>query len=331
MAKYYLLTTTYLWFLCISVWCSTERIHVPQQETTEGFGVTGSPNGFISWILGLEPSKAPDGGSKPTSNPPTPVQIRTCDCKCGISNKKNRIVGGHETTVNQYGWMAMLQHNKKFYCGGTLINARYVLTAAHCVDGLTPQKITVKLLEHDQSTEDEANTVLVGVEKIIMHKNYKSSTFNNDIALIRLSKEVEIKGLLRPACLPRKGLSYSGMTGTVSGWGRIGETAPVSNHLQEVEVPIFSNKDCRAESAYGANRITDNMLCAGYRNGAMDSCQGDSGGPLQVLNDGVYEIVGVVSWGEGCARPKYPGVYTRVNRYLTWIHKRTNGSCYCTP
>ncbi|XP_046406001.1 trypsin-1-like [Ischnura elegans] len=301
------------------------------QDATESLGVTGAPNGFISWILGLEPSKTPDGGSKPTSSPSPPVQIKTCDCQCGISNKKTRIVGGYETTVNQYGWMCMLQHNKKFYCGGTLINSRYVLTAAHCVDGLSAQKITVRLLEHDHTTESEASTMVVGVEKHIMHKNYKSSTFNNDIALLRLDREIPIEGLVRPACLPRKGLSYTGHKGIVSGWGRIGETAPVSNYLQEVEVPIFSNKDCRTESLYGANRITDNMLCAGYHTGALDSCQGDSGGPLHVNNNGTFEVVGIVSWGEGCARPKYPGIYTRVNRYLTWIAKKTTDSCFCTP
>ncbi|KAG8231375.1 hypothetical protein J437_LFUL008923 [Ladona fulva] len=126
-------------------------------------------------------------------------------------------------------------------------------------------------------------------------------------------------------------MSYSGMTGIVTGWGKTSEGAPTSNFLQEVQVPIYSNAQCKSDSYYGSTRITDNMMCAGYKSGSKDSCQGDSGGPMQVDNNGSYEIVGVVSWGEGCARPGYPGVYTRVNRYLTWIEKKTNGSCFCTP
>lgn len=132
------------------------------------------------------------------------------------------------------------------------------------------------------------------------------------------------------------------------------EQGDISPTLQEVSVPILSNSECR-KSGYGSSRITDNMLCAGFKDGDKDSCQvgkfnehekksigphetkfimqfpiqGDSGGPLHIVNESVYHVVGVVSWGEGCAQPNYPGVYSRVNRYGTWIRSNTRDACYC--
>lgn len=98
-----------------------------------------------------------------------------------------------------------------------------------------------------------------------------------------------------------------------------------------MEVPILSNFDCK-KSAYAASRITDNMLCAGFKEGKKDSCQGDSGGPLHVIDNStmIHQIVGVVSWGDGCAKENYPGVYARVNRYGTWIRDNTIDACKCS-
>ncbi|GBP14591.1 Plasma kallikrein [Eumeta japonica] len=98
--------------------------------------------------------------------------------------------------------------------------------------------------------------------------------------------------------------------------------------LDLVYVPVMSNEDCNR--AY-RGRITDNMLCAGAPEGGRDACQGDSGGPLHVFDNetNVYQEIGVVSWGDGCARPESPGVYTRVNKYLVWIRENTKDACYC--
>ena len=95
-------------------------------------------------------------------------------------------------------------------------------------------------------------------------------------------------------------------------------------------MPVLTQQECR-DSKYGAAAITDNMICAGFLEGGKDSCQGDSGGPMHVAfgNTTQYQLAGIVSWGEGCARPNAPGVYTRVNRYLDWIQRNTQGACYC--
>uniref|UniRef100_A0A182S864 Vitamin K-dependent protein C n=1 Tax=Anopheles maculatus TaxID=74869 RepID=A0A182S864_9DIPT len=128
-------------------------------------------------------------------------------------------------------------------------------------------------------------------------------------------------------------MGHHNKLGIVTGWGATSENGAISTNLQEVTVPIMSNADCR-KTGYGPTRITDNMLCAGFDEGKKDSCQGDSGGPLHVIKqnstDNVHQIAGIVSWGEGCAKPNYPGVYTRVNRFGTWIKSNTVDGCYCS-
>ena len=122
--------------------------------------------------------------------------------------------------------------------------------------------------------------------------------------------------VVQPICLGEPGDDYEGVTALVTGWGKLNSSGPQSDILQEVNVTTISNQECRA--SYGHHRITDNMICA--QAAGRDSCQGDSGGPLAVLGqDGSYRQIGVVSWGRGCARPGYPGVYTRLSSLLGWI------------
>ncbi|PSN57574.1 hypothetical protein C0J52_00495 [Blattella germanica] len=119
----------------------------------------------------------------------------------------------------------------------------------------------------------------------------------------------------------------SGRIGTVVGWGRTSEGGMLPALVQEVQVPILSLQQCR-QMKYRPQRITQNMVCAGK--GTQDSCQGDSGGPLLVNSaDDKLEIVGIVSWGVGCGRPGYPGVYTRVSRYSDWVKRNMKDSCFC--
>ena len=188
--------------------------------------------------------------------------------------------------------------------------------------------MSVRILEHDRNSTTEADTQEFKVDRVMKHSGYSTFNYNNDIALVRLKEPIRFVGKARPVCLPDKSKTFAGVKGVVTGWGAIKEAGDVSQTLQEVMVPILSNTECRA-SKYPSRRITDNMLCAGYKEGSKDSCQGDSGGPLHVVNNDTYDIVGVVSWGEGCAQPGYPGVYSRVNRYLTWIKRNTEDACYC--
>ncbi|KAJ0177949.1 hypothetical protein K1T71_006822 [Dendrolimus kikuchii] len=301
---------------------------------------------FLDWIngwLGGSTTSAPIVNDPPVTEPAScPV------CQCGLSHTRRRIVGGSETIVTQYAWIvALLYNGKRFYCGGSIINDLYALTAAHCTAGFRKERIVVRLLEHDRSKNNETQTIDIKVAEIIRHPRYNPGTYDNDIALLKLAERVDFSSPLkrlrddgnvteemeyphvRPVCLPEKGMSYSNYTASVIGWGTTEEGGSVSDTLQQVDVTIMSNMECR-NTKYG-NRITDNMLCAGVPEGGKDACQGDSGGPLQVeMPDKKYQEVGVVSWGEGCARPNVPGVYTRVNRYMTWIKSNTKDACYCS-
>ncbi|XP_052869395.1 trypsin-1-like [Anopheles cruzii] len=287
---------------------------------------TQKNNPFIEWLAGLIGSPAP-----PPTEPLTPPE--SCPmCKCGRTNRLTRIVGGMETKVNQYPWMALLKYGGTFYCGGSLISDRHVLTAAHCVHGFNSEKITVVMMEHDRILTTESKLLTAKVKRVIEHSGYNSNNYNSDIAILLLGSVMEIDDRLCPVCLPTKKKPFSGYDGIVTGWGATSENGPISTNLQEVTVPIMSNADCR-KTGYGPTRITDNMMCAGYSEGKKDSCQGDSGGPLHVIKqnstDNIHQIAGIVSWGEGCAKPNYPGVYTRVNRFGSWIRNNTVDGCYC--
>ncbi|XP_065343147.1 trypsin-1-like [Cloeon dipterum] len=266
---------------------------------------------------------------RPSSPTQETVATKTCNCVCGEKNEDSRIVGGQETAVNEYPWMARLSYFGRFYCGGTLINDRYVVTAAHCVRGFMWFMIRVSFGEHDRCDKEgkpESRFVLRAIVQDFTFLN-----FDHDIALLRLNDRVPISANIKPICLPTvTEEKYVGKIGTASGWGTTQEDGKPSCVLREVDVPVMSNEDCR-KTNYTEQMITDNMMCAGYPDGQKDSCQGDSGGPfITERADKRFELIGVVSWGNGCARPGFPGVYTRVTRYLDWIEKNSQDGCYCT-
>ncbi|XP_022825984.1 trypsin-like isoform X1 [Spodoptera litura] len=332
--------------VCLVGWTSCQAATMVEPQEKE--------KGLIEWISNLLGNNPTPTTVKPVyQDPPTSCPA----CQCGVARTKRRIVGGYETKEREYPWMAMLMYNGRFFCGGSLINDLYVLTAAHCT-GYRKERITIRLLEHDTSNPNETKTIDRKVAAVIRHQRYNPGTYDNDIALMRLDERLDLSTAVkrirrdedgttpateettttpdpaddvrvRPVCLPTPGLSFTRECAVVIGWGVTDEGGSVSNTLQEVKVPIVSNAECKDRS-YG-RRITDNMMCAGEPDGGRDACQGDSGGPLHVFNQTTekYQEVGVVSWGEGCARPDKYGVYSRVNRYLTWIKSNTVDACYC--
>ncbi|XP_058975875.1 transmembrane protease serine 3-like [Musca domestica] len=246
---------------------------------------------------------------------------------CGTSIG-NRIVGGTQVRQNKYPWTAQLvkgRHYPRLFCGGSLINDRYVLTAAHCVHG-NRDEITIRLLQLDRLSRDPGITRKV--VRTIVHPQYNPNTIVNDVALLKLESPVTFNDEIRPVCLPDANQTYDGKNAIVAGWGLLKEGGQTSNYLQEATVPIISNQECRL-TRY-KNIIQDVMLCAGLvKSGGKDACQGDGGGPLMV-NEGRFALVGVVSFGYGCGQANAPGVYARVTKFLSWIKTNTKDGCYCS-
>ncbi|VVC33685.1 Serine proteases, trypsin family, serine active site,Peptidase S1, PA clan,Serine proteases, trypsin [Cinara cedri] len=293
--------------------------------------VSGAAYTAITWDhLFNYPQKHAPGRGRPSR------YCASCEKPCGAQPAERRsafakIVNGKDTRENEFGWAATLSRRGQFYCGGTLITKMHILTAAHCVENFNPKDLTVTIGEHDRKVETGRKSVH-HVAKIYRHPDFKLSTFDNDIAIVELRDVVSIENpWVRVACLPKTAYStYEGEKGTVIGWGRLGERKKSSNILQKVDVPIISNEDCK-EMGYLPEKITSNMICAGYKEGMSDACQGDSGGPMHRHADSsdVLEVIGIVSWGKGCARENYPGVYTRVANYLEWIMDHTGNECIC--
>ncbi|XP_039466946.1 transmembrane protease serine 9-like [Oreochromis aureus] len=245
---------------------------------------------------------------------------------CGQPKLNTRIVGGQVAPVGSWPWQVSLQTSGFHFCGGSLINSQWVLTAAHCFQTSTVNGLTVNLGR--QSLEgSNPNAVSRTVTKIINHPNYNSVTNNNDICLLQLSSPVNFTSYISPVCLAASDSTfYSGVNSWVTGWGTIGSgvSLPSPQNLMEVEVPVVGNRKCNCN--YGVGEITDNMICAGLSAGGKDSCQGDSGGPMVSKQNGRWIQAGVVSFGNGCARPNFPGVYARVSQYQTWINSQISSN-----
>ncbi|CAN9505068.1 unnamed protein product [Ophioblennius macclurei] len=242
---------------------------------------------------------------------------------CGRPPLNNRIVGGEVAPEGSWPWQVSLLRGTSHFCGGSLINDQWVLSAAHCFLSISASQVTVALGRQSQSGFNP-NEVLRSVSRIISHHNYNNPSDDNDIALLRLSSPVTFTNFIRPVCLAASDSTiHAGIDSWITGWGTLRENGPISNDLMEVEVPVVGNRQCNCN--YGVGRITDNMLCAGLPEGGKDACQGDSGGPMVIKQGDVWVKVGVVSFGLGCARPNFPGVYARVSRYMSWINGNITG------
>ncbi|XP_056140167.1 coagulation factor IXb [Lampris incognitus] len=244
-------------------------------------------------------------------------------------NNNKRIVGGFAAAPGEIPWQVSLMttQNTKHFCGGSLISEVWVITAAHC---LTQAKqavadFFVRAGEHDFNRNENTERDYMVAEKFI-HPQYneKTSQYNHDIALLKLSSPVELSKYILPICLgPRsftENLLRESSYSLVSGWGRLRYQGPDVSKLQKLGVPYIDRTECKGSSS---EHITHFMFCAGYRDAYKDSCQGDSGGPHSSNYKGTWFLTGLVSWGEECAKEGKYGVYTRISRYFPWISQTT--------
>ncbi|XP_055539438.1 trypsin II-P29-like isoform X2 [Wyeomyia smithii] len=195
------------------------------------------------------------------------------NCVCGgsggVGSEGLRVVGGNYSQIGTYPWMAALFHRETFVCGGSLINDRYILTAAHCVARTNPRDLLVFLKRPNIL---HGNPEMLRRQIIAIKLNrYQGLRNNNDVALLSLQEPVQFGTDLMPICLPSGSDSYQGKEAMVIGWG-VTANGTLSDVLQELMVPILSNQECK-RSGYFRFQITSRMLCAGFLEGGKDSCQ----------------------------------------------------------
>lgn len=228
---------------------------------------------------------------------------------------QDKIVGGEPVQdLNEAPYMASLSG----VCGASIINSKWLLTAAHCVGYYSNAKMAVLNIG-----ETGLN---IKVKRSVKHPKYQSWTNSNDFAVVELAEEIDLEAHgLRPVKLAdaqfeADGYQDAGIDSTVYGWGNIKEGQSNSlKQLNKVVVPIVSHEVANAPEAY-RGQLDSTMIAAGFPEGGRDACQGDSGGPMVVFDAQNEPVqVGVVSWGQGCARPNKYGVYSKVSSAYQWI------------
>ncbi|CAI9165282.1 unnamed protein product [Rangifer tarandus platyrhynchus] len=242
-----------------------------------------------------------------------------------VTQAHGRIVGGSAAPPGAWPWLVRLQLGGQPLCGGVLVAASWVLTAAHCFAGAPNELLwTVTLAEGPRGEPAEE----VQVNRIVPHPKFDPRTFHNDLALVQLWTPVSPTGAARPVCLPREPQEPpAGTPCAIAGWGALFEDGPEAEAVREARVPLLSADTCRR--ALGPGLRPSSMLCAGYLAGGIDSCQGDSGGPLTCSEPGPRPkevLYGVTSWGDGCGEPGKPGVYTRVAVFKDWLQEQMSAS-----
>ncbi|XP_054715006.1 U21-ctenitoxin-Pn1a-like isoform X2 [Uloborus diversus] len=258
-----------------------------------------------------------------------PLTVPNCG-KSFITAAPDRIVGGTTAPHGMYPWMVSLYERDGFWyhaCGATILNDHWVVTAAHCIDFPNyPSSYKIYAGLHKQSDKYHDAVEVYDISDVFIHEHYDKRTNSNDIALLRTRDKINIagsKGYINGICLPQDNSDPTGK-GQICGWGHEWSSGRNSDVLKHATIPLVDRRTCN--NAYDSNPyddrdvILENMICGGSEN--LDTCQNDSGGPLsQRDSKGISTLVGITSFGRGCGMKGYPGVYTKVAYFRSWMTK----------
>ncbi|XP_054252206.1 transmembrane protease serine 9 isoform X2 [Indicator indicator] len=240
-------------------------------------------------------------------------------CECGSSSAlgSSRIVGGSSAAQGEWPWQVSLWLRRKEHkCGAVLIADRWLLSAAHCFDIYSDPKMWVAFLGTPLLSSTEGT--MQKIFRIYKHPFYNLYSLDYDVALLELSSPLTFSSTISPICLPHTSHIFpEGARCYITGWGSTKEGGLMSKHLQKAAVHMIGDQACKK---FYPVQISSRMLCAGFPQGSVDSCSGDAGGPLACREpSGKWFLAGITSWGYGCARPYFPGVYTKVTAVQGWI------------
>ncbi|XP_053228791.1 transmembrane protease serine 9 isoform X7 [Podarcis raffonei] len=259
------------------------------------------------------PSPTTTGG-RPAATVPRPQE---CGRRPGFS-KPIKIVGGLDASRGEVPWQVSLKEGLHHFCGATIIGERWLLSAAHCFNHTKVEYLTAFAGTTWLSAAD-SSSVKVSVRQVVLHPSYNPALLDFDVAVLELERPLPFGKVIQPICLPLAVHKFPvGRKCMISGWGSLQEgNASKPENLQRASVGIIDQKTCNVLYNFS---LTEQMICAGFLDGKVDSCQGDSGGPLACEETpGVFYLAGLVSWGVGCAQARRPGVYARITKLKAWI------------
>ncbi|XP_040604669.1 serine protease 38 isoform X2 [Mesocricetus auratus] len=239
---------------------------------------------------------------------------------CGQPVLPGKILGGMAAPDQKWPWQVSLHFSGLHVCGGSILSAYWVLTAAHCFDSgkkIETFDVYVGLTDLSVATR---YTQWLEVNKLIIHPTYMwFHPVGGDVALLQLKSPIVFSDSVLPVCLPPPNLSLHGLSCWATGWGHVSQQGDSLKQLQEVQLPLIPMLQCQLLYGFTTYFLPE-MLCAGDIKNERNVCEGDSGGPLVCKVNQTWVQIGIVSWGRGCAHPLYPGVYANVSYFLNWIH-----------
>ncbi|XP_025966815.1 coagulation factor IX [Dromaius novaehollandiae] len=292
------------------------RITAPEAKSK----LTRAINSFEHWnITSDDPDDALDEDLDNVTETTTAATTRITP----IIKTGTRVVGGSDSMKGEVPWQVYLVNSLDVgFCGGSIINEKWVVTAAHCLQ--PGDNVTAVAGEYNTNAEDHTEQRR-RVARIIPHPTYNATLnkHHNDIALLELEKPLSFNSYVTPICVGSREFTNALLKhglGTVSGWGSVLYRGRPATILQVLKVPFVDRPTCLKSTSIS---ILQNMFCAGFSSGGRDTCGGDSGGPYATEIEGTWFLTGVTSWGEECAKPGKYGIYTRVSKYIKWIKDTT--------